>query len=431
MLIEFKFSNYRSFRDETCLSMEATGLGTMKNVLIPYKTGKLLPVAAIWGKNGGGKSTVIRAFWLSRQFICNAQMTQHETAPVPVRPFSLNDYSDSQPTSFEFTYTVEGIKYCYGFSATKKEIVKEYLYHTPKGQKALVFSRDHQVFTFRENPEKKKRELISEAVAKNQLFFSVACTMNDAACTSAMRWFREYVFFSRDYDDLPNQIIEYKGNPSMLRAIKQYAVKADLGISDMRFEVQQEEVDLKDGIPEHVPDNIKSAIQNFMQTLITAPYQVESSLQMAEVKVTSFHKGVNQSGQESSYELSLADESDGTQALMAFAPAIEHALKCGGLFLVDELENRLHPALVSMIVSKFQSPISNPNHAQLIFTTHNTELLNMDLLRKDQLYFADKDSSDGVSSLYGISTPTNENVRKGYLAGKYGAIPDIEIEEVQ
>ena len=118
---------------------------------------------------------------------------------------------------------------------------------------------------------------------------------------------------------------------------------------------------------------------------------------------------------------------------MALAPRIESVLACGGVLLVDELERELHPALVAMIVSKFQSKTTNPNHAQLVFTTHNTELLNMELLRKDQLYFTDKSRKTGTSTLYSISefaTLTSENVRKGYLMGKYGATPDVEIEEV-
>lgn len=120
MLIEFKFTNYRSFRDETVLSMEAMGLGTYKSCLIPFRNKRLLPAAAIYGKNGGGKSNVIRAFWLAVQFIRNAQRTQHENAPIPVQPFLLNDTSRDEPTSFEFIYTIADVKYVYGFSATKR-----------------------------------------------------------------------------------------------------------------------------------------------------------------------------------------------------------------------------------------------------------------------------------------------------------------------
>ena len=109
MLIEFTVENYRSFRDEAVLSMEATGLSTLKSILIPFGGMRILPSIAIYGKNGGGKSNVIRAFWLAVQFIKNAQKTQHEKAAIPIVPFALNDYSASEPTKFSFVYTLDGI----------------------------------------------------------------------------------------------------------------------------------------------------------------------------------------------------------------------------------------------------------------------------------------------------------------------------------
>lgn len=169
MLVEFTVKNYRSFRDEAVLSMEATGLSTLKSVLIPYGGLRILPSVAIYGKNGGGKSNVIRAFWLSVQFIKNAQKTQHENAAIPVVPFALNDYSASEPTEFSFVYTLDGTKYWYSFSATKEKVYAESLYHAPKGQKALVFSRSEQVFSFTE--EKARRKLISQIVAENQCYW--------------------------------------------------------------------------------------------------------------------------------------------------------------------------------------------------------------------------------------------------------------------
>ena len=165
MLIRFKFQNYRSFRDENILSMEAKGNSEYKNCLIPYKKKGLLPATAVFGKNGGGKSNVIRAFWLGVQFIRNAQKTQHEKAEIPVRAFALNDYSEQCPTGFEYEYIQNGVKYIYGFAATKKEIFKEYLYASPKGQKSEIFTREKQLFSFPANGEKKKKEMISEAVA--------------------------------------------------------------------------------------------------------------------------------------------------------------------------------------------------------------------------------------------------------------------------
>ena len=433
MLIEFKFTNYRSFRDETVLSMEAIGLGTYKSCLIPFRNKRLLPAAAIYGKNGGGKSNVIRAFWLAVQFIRNAQRTQHENAPIPVQPFLLNDTSRNEPTSFEFIYTIADVKYVYGFSATKRKIFKEYLYYAPKGQLSMVFERDHQNFMFRDNSEKKRRQLISEAVGPNQLYFAIACTMNESACQKAMSWFRENIFFSRDYTDIPSQLIEYSEKPDMLAAIKKYAENADVGIQDMNFEFRNEEIKDASNTGD-IPSGIVAALTQFAKALSDISNTSEIKLQRSEVNATSYHKGLKSDGSEALFELQLADESDGTRKLMALAPAIERALECGGLLLVDELEKEMHPLMVEMIVSKFQSQSSNPNHAQIIFTTHDTELLNMNLLRKDQLYFADKSKKDGASELYSISelqTPTNENIRKGYLLGKYGGTPDIEIEEVE
>ncbi len=431
MLIEFRFKNYRSFRDEAILSMEAAGIGTFKGCLIAYNSLKLLPGVAIYGKNGGGKSNVIRAFWLAVQFIKNAQKTQHEKAAVPVIPFALNDYSAKEASEFSFLYTLDGIKYWYSFSATREKIFSESLYYAPKGQKALVFSREGQKYSFTE--EKAKRRLISEAVAENQLYFSVACTMNDSACTGAMRWFREKVYFSRDYSDIPSQLLEYSSDSNMLKAISDYAKAADLGIEDMKFEIKRKEVDEEFPLPENLPEGIQTALRQFLHMLAETSNNTEVRLNMGEVKATSLHPGLNRDGSSGLYTLELADESDGTRKLMSIAPAIESALAGGGILLVDEIEKELHPMLVEYVVAKFQSKRTNPHGAQIVFTTHNTELLNMELLRKDQLYFADKKQEDGASELYSISefsTRTTENIRKGYLLGKYGATPNVEIEEV-
>lgn len=432
MLIEFKFKNYRSFRDEAILSMEATGLSTFKNSLIKYGNMRILPSVAIYGKNGGGKSNVIRAFWLAVQFIKNAQRSQHENSLIPVSPFLVDDYSKDEPTSFEFVFILDNIKYIYGFSATKEYIENEYLYHSPRGQRAIVFERNYQDFKFTE--EKARRKLISETVAKNQLFFSIACTMNDEDCSRAMSWFRRYVFFSRDYSDIPRQLLEYSEDKNMLKAISNYAKVADLGIEDMQFEFNSQEINEDMEFPDTLPEGIRVALTNFMNALSESSNNSEIKLKMGDVKATSLHRGINKTGESDFFPLELSDESDGTRKLMAIAPAIESVLSKGGVLLIDELERELHPILVDYIVTKFQRKQSNPNAAQIIFTTHNTELMNEEILRKDQIYFADKNSDDGTSELYSISdfsTKTSENIRRRYLLGKYGAIPNIEIEEVE
>ena len=430
MLLNFKFNNYRSFRDESILSLEASGLSAFKSSLIKYGTKNLLPGIAIFGKNGGGKSNVIRAFWLAVQFIKNAQRTQHENSDIPVNPFALNDYSKNEPTAFEFTYTLDEILYVYGFSATREKIVSEYLYHSPNGQKALVFSREYQKFNFTNKSEKARRTLISQTVAENQLFFSVACTMNDSDCIRAMRWFREYVYFSRDYTDISTQIFDNIDDNNIINAITNYAKNADIGISDMNFEYKSKDIT----VPEDLPDGINSALLTLLANLSAGANESELKLKMGEIVATSFHQGINKDGTNAAYKLDISDESDGTRKIMALAPAIEAVLQKGGILLIDEIEKELHPLLVKYIISKFQSKSSNKYGAQIVYTTHNTELLNLDIIRKDQLYFVDKDNNEGASELYSMSdfsTKTSENIRKGYIVGKYGATPDIEFEEVE
>lgn len=434
MLIRFKFQNYRSFRDENILSMEAKGNSEYKNCLIPYKKKGLLSATAVFGKNGGGKSNVIRAFWLGVQFIRNAQKTQHEKAEIPVRAFALNDYSEQCPTGFEYEYIQNGVKYIYGFAATKKEIFKEYLYASPKGQKSEIFTREKQLFSFPANGEKKKKEMISEAVAPNQLFFSIACVMNYQPCIAAMRWFRENIHFSKDYTDIPRQLLEHAENPNMLKSIVTYAKQADVGIEDMSFEIKNEEISTSDPLPDNLPEGMIMALKQFSAALKDSSESAEMNLKIGEIKTSSLHHGINKNGQLELFSLELSDESDGTRRLMSLAPGIEQVLNQGGVLLVDEIDKELHPLLAEFIISKFQSPETNPGHAQIIFTTHDTELLNMEILRKDQVYFVDKNKRSGVSELFNLThlpVRTNDNIRKAYLVGKYGAIPDVDTVEVE
>lgn len=434
MLIRFRFGNYRSFRDENILSMEAKGNGEYKNCLLPYKKRGILPAIAVFGKNGGGKSNVIRAFWLGVQFIRNAQKTQHEKAEVPVRAFALNDYSKECPTEFEYEYLQDNVKYIYGFSATKKEIKKEYLYAAPKGQKSVIFSREGQEFLFPANGEKKMKEMIAEAVAPNQLFFSIACVMNYQPCIAAMEWFREYVHFSKDYADIPQQLLEHGEDANMLKSIVTYAKQADVGIEDISFEIKNQEISAQDSLPDNLPQGMVMALKQFAAALKDSSESAEMNLKIGGVKTSSMHRGINHAGKEELFALELADESEGTRRLMSLAPGMEQVLQQGGVLMVDEIDRELHPLLVEFIVSKFQSPQTNPGHAQIIFTTHDTELLNMEILRKDQVYFVDKNKKSGVSELFNLTelpVRTNDNIRKAYLVGKYGAVPDVDIVEAE
>lgn len=412
MLIEFSFSNYRSFRGKNTLSLES----------LKKKKG-LLPLVAIYGKNGGGKSNLIRAFWLAVKFICNAQMTQGAGVLVPVDPFKLNDYSTETPTSFEFIYKYKGIKYIYGFSATKEKICEEYLYHYPKGFRAQVFKRTGQEFSFIQ--DKAFKQLISKAVAENQLYFSVANTMNESVCAEAMKFFTESIVFSREFEDLPGQIRLNYHNNNVLKSMKQYTQRADVGITDMKFEMKNTEIDVDDTIPEDAPPELSRALKSFVSALSD---NSQVKIQRNEIKARTYHTGISKNGEISQYELGLEDESDGTLRLMALAAAIDRTIDNGGIFVADELEKGLHPLLTEYIVNKFQNSEINKNNAQLIFTTHDTEIMRQHFLDADQFYFVDKDRQTGESELYsvdGLGKKNNADIRTGYLIGKFGGVPEL------
>ena len=431
MLMRFKVKNYRSIKDEAVLDLEAVGLKDHRECLIKYKNNNFLPVISINGKNGGGKSNVIRAMWVAIQFIRNAQMMQIENAEIPVTPFALDDVSRNTPTSFEFEYECDGIWYQYGFSATRKAITEEHLNWAPKGQLSKVFSRSGQEFAYPTNNEKKMKEMIQKAVAPNQLFFAVSCTMNYQPCISAMKWFRTKIFFSRDYSDIGRSILDYGEDKKMLQSIVNIAKIADVGISDMEFEFNSHEIASFDDLglklaPEQIPQ-LKKALEQFRKNLNIDADGNGGMLKVSELKATSMHRGIDDNGAEKDYPLSLMDESDGTIKLMARSMAIEQALREGGIFIVDEIENRLHPILVEYILDRFQNQKQSTG-AQLIFTTHSTDILNRELLRRDQYYFVDKSNRTGATELYSLAefSPRNdERIGKAYLVGKYGAIPYV------
>ena len=378
---------------------------------------------AIYGKNGGGKSNLIRAFWFAVKFICNAQMTQGAGVLVPVDPFKLNDYSTETPTSFEFIYKYKGIKYIYGFSATKEKICEEYLYHYPKGFRAQVFKRTGQEFSFIQ--DKAFKQLISKAVAENQLYFSVANTMNESVCAEAMKFFTESIVFSREFEDLPGQIRLNYHNNNVLKSMKQYAQRADVGITDMKFEMKNTEIDVDDTIPEDAPPELSRALKSFVSALSD---NSQVKIQRNEIKARTYHTGISKNGEISQYELGLEDESDGTLRLMALAAAIDRTIDNGGIFVADELEKGLHPLLTEYIVNKFQNSEINKNNAQLIFTTHDTEIMRQHFLDADQFYFVDKDRQTGESELYsvdGLGKKNNADIRTGYLIGKFGGVPEL------
>ena len=255
--------------------------------------------------------------------------------------------------------------------------------------------------------------------------------MNYKPCIEAMRWFREYIVFSRDYTDINKNLIEYSEDEEMLQAIVTAARTADVGIQDIKFEIDNKEIDLSassDDVPENMRGMVK-ALQAFSEALRQAGNEAEIQLNAGKLRSTTYHIGTDAEGKSSYYPLTLSDESDGTRRLMTLAPAIERTLANGGVLVVDEIDREMHLMLVEYVVGRYQEKSSNPNNAQIIFTTHETALLNQEILRRDQIYFVDKNRNDGASTLYSLvefNVRNDMNILKAYLLGKFGAVPEIE-----
>jgi hypothetical protein len=240
-------------------------------------------------------------------------------------------------------------------------------------------------------------------------------------------------FREKDYADIPRQLLEHAEDVNMLKSIVTYAKQADVGIEDMSFEIKNEEISAYESMPGNLPEGMVMALRQFAAALKDSSESAELNLKVGEVKTSSMHRGINKAGEEELFPLELSDESDGTRRLMSLAPGIEQVQQ-GGVLMVDEIDRELHPLLAEYIISQFQSPETNQGRAQIIFTTHDTELLNMEILRKDQVYFVDKNKKSGVSELFNLTelpVRTNDNIRKAYLVGKYGAVPDVDTVEVE
>lgn len=207
--------------------------------------------------------------------------------------------------------------------------------------------------------------MIAEAEGLNQLFFSIACIMNYRPCILAMKWFREYVHFSKDYADIPRQLLEYSQDTNMLKSIVAYAKQADIGIEDMSFEISDEDISINETLPDNISEGVMRALQQFSKALKDSSDSAELNLRVGEIKATSFHRGLNRDGKSGLFSLDLADESEGTRRLMSLVPGVERVLQNGGVLLVDEIDWELHSLLAEFIISKFQSLETNPGHAQI------------------------------------------------------------------
>jgi hypothetical protein len=412
MLIEFKVKNFRSFRDEAVLSMVASADKSLpeNTIAVPEFGGRsLLRSAVVYGANASGKSNLIAAAWFVGEFV-KKSMERGLNSPIEVTPFLLTAEPVTAPVEFELTFIdSQNVRYQYGFHVTTRQVVREWLVAYPKSLPQTWFEREHLEGT---KPEwyfgrnlKGKNSQVAELTRPDVLFLSNAAKLNHRQLGGVFEWFQKSLRVM-SVDELSPSLHTYsavraKDDEQLQERIRSLLAVADFGISN--FDIREKTYTEKD-----LPGEMPSELRKFL-------------LNKKRLEVYMLHP----IGTEKDVALPLEEESKGTQHFFALSAPLVEVLENGWTLFVDELDASLHPLLVRYLVELFHNPQINPKGAQLIFNTHDTTLMDGSLFRRDQIWFVEKDRQ-GCSHLYPLldySPRKDEALAKGYLLGRYGAIP--------
>ena len=413
MLIQFNFKNFNSFRDEATLDLSAAKMTEFSERVISVGGEKILPVAAVYGANASGKSNVYAAFEYMTDYVVNSFKYGDEVKnfdEIRPHPFLFDKESAQADTSFEVYFTVPGDKteksYNYGFCVGQNGITEEWLNYKAKTARKYksIFYRDENTLDLSGIP-KASRENISIALEKQVLIVSLGAKLRVTKCKLVRDW-----FLNNEFADFGNVI----NNFFMLRVLPEGFVDDE--------KVQEKVVKFFASFDE--------TIKGFEVTRL--PQQDDSKDEY--FKIDALHKMI---GSNELAKIPLQDESAGTLKMFALYPELQEVLNHGGVFFIDELNARLHPLLVRNFILTFLNLENNVNHAQLVFTTHDTWQLSNRLLRRDEIWFTEK-NEDGLSTLYSLADfidedgsriRKDESYEKNYLLGKYGAIPSLKTIE--
>lgn len=409
MLLQFNVTNYLSFKNESVLSLYANVDRSHSDSLLHFGKETILPSVAIYGANASGKSNLNKALSAAILLVIESSSLQINQKLTRVVPFLLDDESKKNKTRFDFIYTYAGKKYEYGFTLDGTNVYEEYLYEYRSSKPTMIFERSNiNEYKFTSQTKSQLIQYIDKNTP-NKLFLSTATAWNSELTRNAYMWFVDEI---KTYDSQtlePMMYLELKkskldNDPSLRTFMLGLLKKADINITDFNYEeIEHTNVSLPFSIPIELKEH-----DTFTEKRIQTGHRLE----------------VN--GTEKEFFLDFDEESSGTKKLFTYGPVLKNALEKGMTIVIDEIDNALHPMLVKAIIEMFEDPNTNKNNAQLIFNTHETSLLDLDLFRRDQIYFVEKDHNTASSDLYSLdefSPRKSENIQKGYMLGRYGAIP--------
>jgi len=418
MLIEFSVTNFKSIKETQTLSMvvanwlkEKESLEAQTFSIKDPKTIRLLNSAAIYGANAAGKSNIIEAMQFMERFIVKSHKGQEGEEIKNLAPFLFNKKSRSAPSEFEAIFINDNIRYQYGFSVNNERVMHEWLFvHSLRATNKPLFERKYNVknkeYEWDLSKLKGQREIIKKATRSNALFLSTAIQLNNEQSKPVFNWFQQkLVAFGATSGLAPIFSMRQCETAEKKQKIMEFVQYADQSINDLRIESKKFS---KEDLPKDMPQYIK---EEFIKEL--------------DGKDIFSMKLLHPDNKQEMIELDLDDESQGTQYLFALAGPLLDVIKKGRILVVDEIHNSMHPLLVRFLIRIFHNPRINKHNAQLIFTTHDTTILDNDIFRRDQIWFVEKDK-ENATRLYPLSDfkpRKDEALGKGYLRGRYGAIP--------
>jgi len=423
MLLRFGLENHLSIKDRQELSMvNVPSLKDRKEHLIPCAaspTGHVVPVAVIYGANASGKSNVVAGMRFLRDAILYSQTMSRPGSGVPRSAFRLDGEYPKKTTIADVDFTIDGVRHEYGFETNDDQFVEEWLYAYPVRRRVL-FERREQNFYFGRHL-KGPNNTISEITAKNILFLSSASQYNHSYVSEVQSYFLKMENFSAINVSSERLSQEFSGDVDP-RIVK-YLGELGTGISDSR-RAKLEIPDNVKNIQSAVNDAIKNAIEKLeKEGGVGGNDQETINIALEELDLIVQFGHPSKDG--STVFFPLERESSGTRRLALLFRYALTALDRGSLLIIDELDTSLHTQACEAIMALFSSRETNPKGAQLVATTHDTNLLRSDLLRRDQIWFAEKDRG-GATHLYSLADfkiRASDNWEKGYLEGRFGAIP--------
>lgn len=397
MLIRFSFKNFKSFKDENCLDMEATSLKEHEYNIVKTDNGDYLKVAAIYGANASGKTNVLQAFGYMRNRILKTDDSKNNS------PIEENVYTymiNNNPISLEVEILAKNNKiYKYGFELLKDSFISEWLFEKRVNKFYTIFERDNNKVTLKNN----NKSVGYANIDISSLFLNIYSKIdsNNDDFKNVINWFK-----NANYLNLGNPIFESEVNNRIsLKILSDENYKKELIKFLKTFEPGIEGIEI-------TPDSVEAVIKN-----------------NGAVKIELIHKGEN--GIKKALPIYL--ESNGTMKMFHLFDHFMESLKNGMVLLIDELDAKLHPLLTRYIINLFHKNETNIGNGQLIYSTHDTVNLNKDTFRRDEIWFAEKDR-DGISKIYSLSdykindtkVRNDATYNKDYLTGRYGAIPVLE-----